>query len=102
MVRRATHAWKLGFRYAAAVLALQAMPSWVLACPACKDALAGDAVGMALSWTTLLLIAVPMLLVGSIGGWICYAYWQAARRSAAREGPQVDTWPLWTEKESET
>src|SRR6266478_5354748 len=63
---RATH----HFLVALLVAALWLLPSAVLACPACKDALEGDAVGRALSWTTLLMIAVPMVLVGSIGGWI--------------------------------
>ena len=54
-------------------------PSWVWACPSCKDALAGDPVGAALSWTTLVLIGVPLVLMGSIGGWVSYVYWRAAR-----------------------
>ncbi len=54
-------------------------PSWVWACPSCKDAVAGDPVGAALSWTTLVLIGVPLVLMGSIGGWVSYVYWRAAR-----------------------
>ena len=54
-------------------------PSWAFACPACKDALAADPVGAALSWTTLVLIGVPLVLVGAIGGWVSYAYWRALR-----------------------
>lgn len=71
------------------------LPSVVLACPACKDALEGDAVGMALSWTTLLMIAIPMMLVASIGGWVFYLYWRAARQAAAAPAPRVAVWPLW-------
>ena len=97
--------WKeVDARSGAAVLTafLWLFPSWVLACPACKDALSGSSVGAALSWTTLLLIAVPLLLVGSIGGWVAYAYWRAAHASAAETVPPVPTWPVWAEKESET
>lgn len=69
----------------------------VLACPSCKDAIAGDPVATALSWTTLLLIAMPALLMGTIGGWVGYVYWRAARQAE----PVV--WSsIWTEKESET
>lgn len=65
-------------RVTVALLAtLLASPSWVLACPSCKDALAGDPVGAALSWTTLVLIGVPLVLMGSIGGWVSYAHWRA-------------------------
>ncbi len=70
---------------AAAVLLgiVVAAPAAVLACPSCKDAISNDAVADAFSWTTLLLIAMPMLLVGSIGGWVAYVYWRAARSAAA-------------------
>ncbi len=85
------------------LIGLQAALPWrLLACPACKDALAGDAVGFALSWTTLLLIAVPMVLVGSIGGWVGYLYWRATRQPAGPDASRVASWPLRTEKESET
>jgi ABC-type antimicrobial peptide transport system permease subunit len=58
------------------------VPAGVLACPSCNDAVTGDPVASALSWTTLLLIAMPMVLIGSIGGWVFYAYWRAARPGA--------------------
>ena len=83
--------------------ALLTLPSTLLACPACKDALAGDPVGRALSWTTLLMIGVPLVLVGSIGGWVSFMYWRAARRAAADgSAAGVVSWPVWAEKESET
>ncbi len=77
-----------------------ALPSIGLACPACKDALEGDAVGRALSWTTLMMIAVPMALVAGIGGWVFFVYWRAAREGGAAAADV--SWPLWAEKESET
>jgi len=58
-------------------------PAVVLACEACKDAVKDDPVGTALSATTLLLIGMPVLLIGSIGGWIGYVYWRASRQAAA-------------------
>ena len=61
-------------------------PGIVLACEACKDAVKNDPVGTALSATTLLLIGMPVLLVGSIGGWIGYVYWRASRPAAAVAG----------------
>jgi len=53
------------------------------ACPNCADAIADDPVGYALSWTTLLMIAVPLLVFGSIGGWLLYTYRRAARQQSA-------------------
>ncbi len=82
--------------------ALVLSPSAVLACPACKDALEGDSVGYALSWTTLMMIAVPMTLFLSIGGWVAFAYWRAARRAANDTATPSLSWPVWAEKESET
>jgi hypothetical protein len=62
-------------------------PAVALACEACKDAVKDDPVGTALSATTLLLIGMPVLLIGSIGGWIGYVYWRASRQAAAADGP---------------
>jgi hypothetical protein len=76
------------------------------ACPSCNDAIGNDPVATALSWTTLLLIAMPLLLGGSIGGWIAISYWRAAREEAvANRGaavPQSSWMHLWAGKESET
>lgn len=66
--------------------ALLLAPAVGHACEACKDAVKNDPVGTALSATTLVLIGMPMVLIGSIGGWIGYAYWRAARQ-AAPEAP---------------
>lgn len=76
------------WRWVAAGLlsAVLLMPTVVLACEACKDAVKDDPVGTALSATTLVLIAMPMLLIGSIGGWVRYVYWRAARHAVASDG----------------
>jgi hypothetical protein len=66
--------------------AMLQMPTVVLACEACKEAVKDDPVGTALSATTLVLIAMPMLLIGSIGGWVSYVYWRAARHAGASDG----------------
>jgi len=87
-----TKTWKLIVIVFTVVVA---SPSLLLACPACKDALEGDAVGMALSWTTLLMIAVPMMLFASIGGWVFYVYWRAARPTTELP-PHVAAWLLPT------
>jgi hypothetical protein len=91
-------------RAAAAVCAaLLVAPSVAAACPLCKDALAGDPVGAALSWTTLVLIAAPMLLLGSIGGWVFHAFRRATHDKLAAEAPMTRAgWHMWKEKENET
>jgi hypothetical protein len=63
----------------------------------CKAAMENNSVGAALSWTTLVLLAVPALLMASIGGWIGYVYWRASRQSDA-----VAWSPVWREEESES
>ena len=78
----------LGRWVAALVACLLVMaPAVVLACEACKEAVKDDPVGTALSATTLLLIGMPALLIGSIGGWIGYVYWRASRQASAAVGP---------------
>ena len=76
-------------RWVAALLTcmLVVAPAVALACEACKEAVKDDPVGTALSATTLLLIGMPILLIGSIGGWIGYVYWRASRPAAADTGP---------------
>jgi hypothetical protein len=94
------HLWKnIGTRGAAAILssAIVAGPSSVLACPMCEVALKGDPVVAAFNGTTMLLIAVPALLFGSIGGWVSYVYWRAGRQAE-----RLDWSSNWTEKESRT
>jgi hypothetical protein len=66
----------------ALLAAVAAAPATAWACPMCKDAVGGDPVATALSATTLLLIVIPASLFLSIGGWIGFAYWRAARHAA--------------------
>ena len=77
-----------------------------LACPLCKDAIAGDPVATVLSWTTLVMIGVAFTLVASIGGWIMFAHWRAARADVADSGDPAGAdapWrQAWAERESET
>jgi len=68
-------------------------PALALACEACRDAVANDPVGTALSATTLLLIGGPALLMGSIGGWVGYVHWRAGRYAMAPDeggGPPTE------------
>ncbi len=82
-------AWGAG----AVLAALLVDPLRAWACPFCNSAVARDPVGAALSWTTLLLIAVPFLLMGSIGGWVSYAHWRAEHDTweANAPAPQPST-----------
>ncbi len=86
--------------------AILGSPVISLACPLCKDAISGDPVAAAFNGTTLFMIAAPSVLVGAVGGWIVYAYWQHGRRAdGAAAAPQVTPTPAWsapTEKESQT
>jgi hypothetical protein len=64
-----------------------ALPSVAAACPNCNDAVKGDPVAAALSGTTLLLIALPASLMGSIGAWVALAFRRAARAEEERPMP---------------
>jgi hypothetical protein len=78
--------------------------SAALACPTCKDAIAGDPVARAFSWTTLFMIAMPLTLVASIGGWVAFAHWRARSESPADTmRPADQPWVhAWAGKENET
>jgi hypothetical protein len=77
-------------------------PAVATACPSCKNAIENDPVAAAFNSTTLLMIAVPVLLVSVVGGWIFYASWRARRTLEADAGDGVAWGPAWAEKESET
>ena len=83
-------------QWAAAALswAILLAPAVGQACEACKDAVKNDPVGTALSATTLLLIGMPMVLIGSIGGWIGHAYWRAARHAPADRASEIVSQPI--------
>lgn len=90
------------WRAAAAVSGPLAVPAAVLACPLCKDAISGDPVSTALSWTTLVMIAVPFVLLVSSGSWLGYMYWRAAHPKTSQRPRPLNWSSIWTEKESET
>jgi hypothetical protein len=92
---------------------LAAVWTWVLvtaaptlACPLCKDAIAGDPKAAVLSWTTLLMIAVPFALVGAIGTGIVYVHWRAARDDALEHpdpaASDAPWFPTLAERENES
>ena len=77
-----------------------AAPVTAVACPLCASAIENDPVAAAFNSTTIFMIVVPFVLIGSIGGWILYRYMRGTR-SVDESGPAV--WgPVWKEKESET
>jgi len=84
------------FQYVATALswALLLVPTAGGACEACKDAVQNDPVGTALSATTLVLIGMPMVLIGSIGGWIGYTYWRASRHATAERASDIASQPV--------
>jgi len=83
-------------QWVAAVLswAILLAPAVGRACEACKDAVQNDPVGTALSATTLLLIGMPMVLIGSIGAWIGHAYWRASRQGRAERASEIVSQPV--------
>ncbi|MFQ5665704.1 MAG: hypothetical protein ACE5I7_04660 [Candidatus Binatia bacterium] len=79
--------WRVGAALSGVLLTV---PGVALACPMCQAAVEQDPVMAALNATTLLMIAVPLLLVGSIGGWVFSAYRRSARaESAGSARPRV-------------
>ena len=81
-------------RVAALSSAMLLAPTVGRACEACKEAVQNDPVGTALSATTLVLIGMPMVLIGSIGGWIGHAYWRASRHAAAERASEIVSQPV--------
>lgn len=76
---------------AAATWIAAAPAAW--ACPSCNRAIEGDPAALSFYWSTLFMIAMPYLLVASVGGGLAYVYWSAARNAAARLEPTESmTW----------
>ncbi len=76
----------------AAVSSISALPAW--ACPSCNQGLEGDPAGLAFYWSTLFMIAMPYLLVLTVGGVLGLLYWNAARNAAATfDQTETMTWP---------
>jgi hypothetical protein len=76
------------------------MPSIVHACAVCITG-AEDPSANAFNWSVLFLMAAPYLVVGSIAGYLFYAYRRAARRNARTETAQPLVHLAWNQKESE-
>lgn len=82
--------WMQGFVAAA----IQLVAFAASACPTCSEAIKDDPAALAFQWSTLFMIAMPYLLVGSVGGGLAYVYWNAARSAAAESGStEIMSWP---------
>jgi hypothetical protein len=84
---------KLFFFLGSALLAAPAKRA-AFACPVCIDALGGPGAD-AFGWSVLFLMAMPYLVVGSVGVWLYSAY--RRRQSAAR--PRLQRVPNSEENE---
>lgn len=84
------------------VLSCPIFPAAAQACAVCLTGIAGeDPMTDAFNWSVLFLMAMPYLVVGSIGGWLFYAHWRA---KVKRDGEPRKTAPVvclaWTHKGS--
>ena len=80
-------------------VALISSSSVALACSVCVTAAANDPTTDAYNSSVLFLMATPYLVVGSVAGWLVYAY----RRAATRGEQNEDVKPVhlaWNQKES--
>jgi len=78
---------------AIAALALATAPALAQGCAMCGTSVgAGDPLGRGLAYSIAFMLAVPNLLVGTIGGWIYYVYRRAAR--AGRTAPESAVGPM--------
>ena len=76
-------------------------PAVAEACAVCLTGAAqNDPVANAFNWSILFLMAMPYAVLGSIGGWLFYAYKCAARKSegVGKRAPFLSL--AWTHKES--
>ena len=78
---------------AIAALALATAPALAQGCAMCGTSVgAGDPLGRGLAYSIAFMLAVPNLLVATIGGWIYYVYRRAAR--AGRTAPESAVGPM--------
>lgn len=70
----------------ALVAAALVFPVIAEACAVCLTGAAqNDPAAHAFNWSILFMMAMPYAVLGSIGGWLFYAYRRAARKG---EGPE--------------
>lgn len=69
---------------AAAVLGLERSEALAQACAMCRSAVqsADDPLARGINLSVALMVAAPFAVVGSIGGWLVYAYARARRQGA--------------------
>jgi heme/copper-type cytochrome/quinol oxidase subunit 2 len=82
-------------------LALVALfPSLATACAVCVTGAGNDSTTDAYNWSVLFLMAAPYVVVGSVVGWLVYAYRRAAKRLERSEGTQTVIHLALNQKES--
>jgi heme/copper-type cytochrome/quinol oxidase subunit 2 len=89
--------------FSSAVLALAFLfPVVAWPCAVClTGASANDPVADAFNWSVLFLMAAPYTIVGSVGGWLAYTHWRAARKRDGKLKRKVPVLRLaWIHKES--
>lgn len=87
----------LGFL--SALVAALAIPSVTRACAVCVTG-ANDPTADAYNWSVIFLMTTPYLVVGSIAGWLIYAYRRAAAKREQSEAAEPLVHLAWNQKES--
>lgn len=75
-------------------------PSLAAACAVCVTGAGNDSTADAYNWSVLFLMTAPYVVVGSVVGWLVYAYRRAAKRQERSQGTQPDIHLAWNQKES--
>jgi hypothetical protein len=70
------------------------------ACAVCITGTDNSAIGDAFNLSLLFLMAAPYVVVGSIAGWLFYAYWRAPKKRENLEAEQPPVRLAWHQKES--
>ena len=65
----------------AAAIALRPAALFAQGCAMCRTALGGpnDPLGVGMNTSILFMMAMPFVMVGSVGAWITYMYWRGGR-----------------------
>lgn len=90
------------FLLVSVVAVILLFPAAAEACAVClTGASANDPVADAFNWSVLFLMAAPYTIVGSVGGWLAYTHWRAARKRDGKLKRKVPVLRLaWIHKES--